>query len=231
MSEDTASLELEAAGETIGEAKWLALRELERLYPGLDRELVTFEVLSEGERGLLGVGTSPARVRAHLDAAALTAPARLEEPALVAAVRETVEEICDALGARCRVDVAERETEVQVSVSGPGSGLVIGRQGRTIDAIQYLVGAVAYRLQPEAAKRVVVDAAGYCERRRTRLEALARNAAERAHASGEPVVLEPMTSIERKLIHVALQETAGVETRSEGEEPHRFVVIAPAGGT
>jgi spoIIIJ-associated protein len=105
--------------------------------------------------------------------------------------------------------------------------MLIGRHGQTIDAIQYLVNAVMFRRHPEDRKEVVVDAAGYRARRRVSLEALAVRSAERVLSHGEPVELEPMSAVERKIVHLRLKEFDGVETTSEGMEPNRFVVIQP----
>jgi spoIIIJ-associated protein len=229
MSEVDRPLQVEAAGETVGEAKWLALRELEQMYPGLDRDLVTFEVLSEGERGLLGVGTSPARVLAGIEPSAAEAEPASGESDLAQLVREVLEKVTEALGARCRIDIKEDEDFLTVSLAGANVGLLIGRHGRTIDAVQYLTAAIAYRAQDEPRKAVLVDAGGYRERREERLRDLAQRSAARAVRSGESVALEPMASIERKLVHLHLKDVPGVETRSEGEEPNRFVVVLPAG--
>jgi spoIIIJ-associated protein len=228
MSEDP--LRVEATGETVGEAKWHALRELERLEPGLDKSAVRFEVLSEGERGLLGVGYAPARVLATAEA-----PASQPDPAaqpfgeseLGADVREVLERITAAIGVPCRVELTEDEASVNASLAGGDLGLLIGRHGQTIDAIQYLVNAVAYRSFGDDRKEVVVDAAGYRERRRATLESLAVRSAEQAKASGRPVELEPMSPVERRIVHLRLQDESGVSTRSEGDEPYRFVVVEP----
>ena len=223
---------VEATGETVGEAKWQALRELERLAPGLDKAGVRFEVLSEGERGLLGVGYAPARVIATVDAPPTTpqeaaaAPAG-DESELAADIREVLERIATGVGVHCRIDVVEDDETVTTSLTGDDLGLLIGRHGQTIDAIQYLVNALAYRAYGDGRKNVVVDAAGYRERRRETLESLATRSAEHAQASGEPVELEPMSSIERRIIHLCLQDLPGVSTRSEGEEPYRYVVVDP----
>lgn len=219
----------EASGETVGEAKWLALRELERQHPGLDRDAVEFEVLSEGERGLLGVGRSPARVLAWAPAEAVSPAAVREETELAAVVRELLEHVADAMGLQCRVEVSEDEESVTAELRGGDLGLVIGKHGQTIDAVQYLAAAAVHRRFGEEAKAVVVDAAGYRERRRERLEALARRTAAQVAAGGHPVELEPMTAVERKIVHLCLQELPGVETRSEGEEPNRRVVVVPGG--
>ena len=228
MSEE---LQVEATGETVGEAKWHALRELEQRAPGLDKSAVRFEVVSEGERGLLGVGYAPARVVASVEATAVReAPApelRGDESDLAGDLRELLERITHALGVACRVDIEEDEEAVTGSMSGDDLGLLIGRHGQTIDAIQYLANAVAYRTYGDDRKDVVVDAAGYRERRRETLEELAVRSAERVRATGERVELEPMSSIERRIVHLRLQDEPGVATHSEGEEPYRYLVVLP----
>ena len=227
MSAETGQpLQVEATGETVGEAKWAALRELERLAPGIDKTAVRFQIVSEGERGLLGVGYAPARVVAVVDEAPETEPAVPDTPR-AAQARELVERVADALGVECRVQVEENEEAVHVRCSGRELGVLIGRHGQTIDALQYLANAIAYRAFPDERKEVVVDAAGYRERRRATLEALAVRSAERALRSGEPVELEPMSAVERKVVHLRLKSFDGVETSSEGAEPNRFVVVSP----
>jgi spoIIIJ-associated protein len=227
---DDRPLQVEATGETVGEAKWHALRELEQLAPGLDKSSVRFEVISEGERGLLGVGYAPARVMASVDADALERekPAGGEEGDLAASLRELLTRITDAAGVQCRIEIAEDDEAVTASLVGGDLGLLIGRHGQTIDAIQYLTNVIAWRQHGDDRKDVVVDAAGYRERRRETLEALALRSAERVRSSGEPVELEPMSSIERRIVHLRLKEVGGVGTRSEGEEPYRYVVVEPA---
>jgi spoIIIJ-associated protein len=209
---------VEATGETVGEAKWKALRDLERAAPGLDKASVSFQVVSEGERGLLGVGSTPARVVASVDAPAALAPAapREDETAVEARVRALVERVVAAMGVE----------EVVVTCTGGDLGLLIGKHGQTIDALQHVANAALHR-GGEGAKPVTVDAAGYRERRRTTLEGIALRGAERA-AAGERVLLEPMTSVERKIVHERLKDVPGVETSSEGTEPNRYVVVLPA---
>ena len=223
------ALEVEAAGETVGEAKWSALRELERMHPGLDKTAVRFEVVSEGERGLLGVGYSPARVVASIPASSVAAPLAEEGSPLATEVRELVERIVAELGTDCRVELVETDDAIVASCVGRDLGVLIGRHGQTIDAIQYLVNAIVARNEFGQRKHVVVDAAGYRARREAALEALAVSSAERAVASGRPVELEPMSSVERRIVHARLQDFAGVETRSEGTEPTRHVVVVPSG--
>ncbi|HEY1368487.1 MAG TPA: RNA-binding cell elongation regulator Jag/EloR [Gaiellaceae bacterium] len=231
MSESSGELRIEATGETVGEAKWSALRELERRAPGLDKTAVHFEVLSEGERGLLGVGYMPARVVATVPLPPSGPAEPPPEPGgtpLAEDARQLVARIAAVIGVECRVDVRESADTIDVSCSGPDLGLLIGRRGQTIDAIQYLVNAIAFRSHPDPRKDVVVDAAGYRERRRRSLEALAVRSAELAVAREQRVELDPMTAVERKVVHLRLKEFPGVATSSEGTEPNRFVVIEPA---
>jgi spoIIIJ-associated protein len=219
---------VEATGETVGEAKWAALRELERKVPGLDKAAVHFEVVSEGERGLLGVGFAPARVVAMVETAGREErEVDPDESELAADVRGLLEQITFALGVQCIVEVQESDAGLYVGCNGPDMGVLIGRFGQTIDAVQYLVNAIVARREGERIE-VTVDAAGYRERRRAALEALALESAERAIESGARVELDPMTSVERKVVHLRLKELDGVETSSEGTEPNRFVVIYPA---
>jgi len=222
-------LQVEASGETVGEAKWSALRELEKKQPGLDKSAVRFQVVSEGERGLLGVGFSPARVIATVsaDAAPPTAQPPADESALAGEVRELVQRVVDEIGVTARIEIDEDDETITVSCVGPDLGMLIGRHGQTIDAIQYLANAVVYRAHAEDRKEVVVDAAGYRARRRASLEALAVRSAERAVSRGGALELEPMSAVERKVVHLRLKEFDGVETTSEGTEPNRFVVISP----
>jgi spoIIIJ-associated protein len=221
-------LQVEATGETVGEAKWAALRELEKLQPGIDKAAVRFQVISEGERGLLGVGYAPARVVATAEpVAAVHAAERVDESDEAAEVREVLDRIVEAVGVRARIEIAEDEETVRATFAGGELGLLIGKHGQTIDAIQYLVNAVVWRGRGEERKAVVVDAAGYRARREATLTALATRSAERAVSSAQPVDLEPMTAVERKVVHLCLKDFPGVVTRSEGTEPNRFVVIEP----
>jgi spoIIIJ-associated protein len=219
-------LQVEASGETIGEAKWSALRELERLHPGLDKGAVRFQVVSEGERGLLGVGYAPARVVATAVDEPRVAPE--DESALAASVRGLLERIIQELGVRCRLEVSEDEESIVAACSGRELGMLIGKHGQTIDAIQYLMNAILARSHGEERKNVVVDAAGYRARRQASLEALAVRSAERVLSTGHPIELDPMTAVERKVVHLRLKEFSGVETASDGTEPNRFVVISLA---
>ncbi|MEN3342483.1 MAG: spoIIIJ-associated protein [Actinomycetota bacterium] len=223
---NASDLTVEATGETVGEAKWAALRELEQRHPGLDKAAVRFEVLTEGERGLLGVGYSPARVLANVPPEAVAA-AGADESDLAADARSLAAQITSALGIEGRLDVREDDEAIVVTCAAADVALLIGRHGQTIDAVQYVVNAIAHRQYGEARKQVVVDAAGYRERRRATLESLAVRTAEQVRTSGERVELDPMTAVERKVVHLKLKELSGVQTTSEGLEPNRYVVVLP----
>jgi spoIIIJ-associated protein len=223
----TEPLSVEATGETVGEAKWLALRELERAAPGIDKAAVRFQVVSEGERGLLGVGYEPARVVATVDRDAIAEPPPIDESEAAAKTRALLVRVTASLGLPCRVVIREDDDAIVATVEGDDLGLLIGRHGQTIDSVQYLANAIVWRGAQDR-KRLVIDAAGYRARREETLEREALRAAERVVSSGEPVELEPMTAIERKVVHERLKDYPGVDTSSAGAEPHRYVVVAPA---
>lgn len=148
-----------------------------------------------------------------------------EEPA--ERVRELVEGVLDELDLGGEVEVSEDEERIEAVVEGDDDyGLLIGKRGQTIDALQLLCYQAAFRGMRER-KRVIVDAAGYRGRRRETLEARADRAAEQALDSGRSIEMDPMSAQERRVVHECLKERSGVETYSEGDEPRRFVVVAP----
>lgn len=148
-----------------------------------------------------------------------------EEPA--ERVREMVERVLDELDLDGEVEVSEGEATIEAVVQGDDDyGLLIGRRGQTIDALQLLCYQAAFRGLRER-KRVVVDAAGYRERRRETLEGRADRAAEQALSSNHVVEMDPMSAQERRVVHERLKERAGIETYSEGDEPRRCVIVAP----
>jgi spoIIIJ-associated protein len=218
---------VEATGDTVGEARWAALHELERRFPGLDRDAVEFQVVSEGARGLLGVGYEAARVVAVLPEAPPARPQvdHPEESPAAAGVRRLLDQVLASLGIQGQIRIAETGEAVEATVTGPDLGLLIGRHGQTIDALQYLANAMMHR-RGEGLE-VIVDAQGYRERRARALHETALKAAAEVRRTGQPVELEPMTSVERKIVHVRLKELGGVATASEGIEPNRHIVVHP----
>ena len=210
----------EGRGETLGEAKWAAMKELESRFPGLTQDHVRFEVTQEdGADG-------PAQVRAEVDedawrSAASTIP---DEPA--ERVRAIVGRVVNALGLHATVDIVETEDEIRATVNGDDLGLLIGKHGTTIDALQHLAFRAAFK-GDGLRKQVTVDAAGYRERREGALHRMADRAAAEALRYSRPVELEPMRATERKIVHTYLSERSDVETHSEGDEPDRRLVVSP----
>ena len=142
-------------------------------------------------------------------------------------VRVLVERVLDELDLDGEVEISEDEDTIVASVEGDDDyGLLIGRRGQTIDALQLLCYQAAF-LGMQERKRVIVDAAGYRERRRETLIARADRAAEQAESSGRPIEMDPMSAQERRVVHEHLKERAGIETYSEGDEPNRCVMVAP----
>src|SRR5215208_1012187 len=223
MADDEARAEAE--GATVGEAKRTAFKELERDYPGLTQDDVEFEVLADPEED----DAEPARVAAtaDLDAWEEGHDELPDEPA--ERVRAVVARVVLALELEGSVDIEENADEIRATVNGPELGLLIGRHGSTIDALQDVASRAAYAQIQGDRKRVVVDAAGYREKR----EATLRRQADRAVADGldfgRAVELEPMSPHERKVVHTYLAERADVETHSEGDEPDRRLVVTPVG--
>lgn len=142
-------------------------------------------------------------------------------------VRELVEGVLDELDLDGEVEIEEDDERIVVEVVGEEDyGLLIGKRGQTIDALQLLCYQAAFRGLRER-KRVVVDAAGYRARRRETLEGRADRAAEQALSNKAVVEMDPMSAQERRVVHERLKERSGIETYSEGDEPNRCVIVAP----
>ncbi len=136
-----------------------------------------------------------------------------------------MEKVTQAMGLVVGIDVAYGEENITLNLRGDDLGLLIGKHGQTLDALQYLTNLASHQEGRER-QRIVVDIEDYRKRRADTLEQLALRLADRVKRSGERVLLEPMTPHERKIIHMSLQDDSRVETYSEGQEPFRRVVIA-----
>jgi spoIIIJ-associated protein len=215
-------LTAEAEGSSLGEAKWNAVKQLEPHFPGVTADCVTFEVLDEGDEG----SGAPARVRAALDEEAYEAVAWEMPESPAERVRAVVSRVVAALGLRASVDIDESDEEIRATVNGDDLGLLIGRHGATIDALQHLAMRAAFHSSSDH-KAVVVDAAGYRERREAALKRAADRAVEDALSFGRAVELEPMSPQERRIVHVYLRDRTDVQTHSEGDEPDRRLVVTP----
>jgi spoIIIJ-associated protein len=146
-------------------------------------------------------------------------------------IRAFVERVVEGFDLEATVEVAESEEEIRASIDGDDDlGLMIGKHGATIDAIQHLASRVAFRGDGDR-KSVVVDAAGYRERREAALQRAADQAVEDAIAYGRAVELEPMGSAERRIVHTYLRDRTDVQTHSEGDEPERRLVVSPVRST
>jgi len=211
----------EGQGETLGEAKWAAMKELETRFPGLTQDCVRFEELA-GDRD--SDGTTHVRAEVDEEAWRATAGTIPEEPA--ERVRAMVARVVNALGLHATVDIDESDEEIRATVNGDDLGLLIGKHGSTIDALQHLAFRAAFRGE-EIRKQVTVDAAGYRERREGALHRMADRAAAEALQYRRPVELEPMRATERKIVHTYLSDRSDVETHSEGDEPDRRLVVSP----
>jgi spoIIIJ-associated protein len=140
--------------------------------------------------------------------------------------RVLTERVLEALGLDGEIAVREDDDAITVEVQGDDLGLLIGRHGQTIDALQHIAYRVAFR-GGEERKRLIVDASGYRERRAATLKHDAERAADDAERLGRRVELEPMNAVERRVVHEHLRERGGVETHSEGDEPERRLVVSP----
>ncbi len=223
---EPSDLRAEAEGATLGEAKWNAVKLMEPDFPGVSADSVSFEVLDDGDEAQ----GRPARVRVELDLEAWEKTAREipEEPA--ERVRAVVGRVVAALGLRASVDIEESDEEIRATVNGDELGLLIGRHGTTIDALQHIAMRAAFHGQADH-KAVVVDAAGYRERREAALRRAADRAVEDALSYGRPVELEPMGPHERRAVHLYLRDRPEVQTHSEGDEPDRRLVVTPVRGS
>ncbi len=139
---------------------------------------------------------------------------------------DILSKILDKLGEDVEIEIKEEDETITFDIKGPDLGLIIGKQGQTLDAIQAVLGAIINRMGI-AGKQIVVDAEGYRQRQRKIVEELALRAAEKAMREDEPVTLRPMSSFERKLVHIVLRDNQNIETLSDGREPYRRVTIFP----
>jgi spoIIIJ-associated protein len=216
---------------------------------GVQQDAVEYEVLDQGAHRVIGA-SKPARVRVWLKETVLVprssetedlgehsadeeggaGPSTADEEldALADAASEVISRVLEHLGMSADIDEYEGdEGEIILDVVGSDElGVLIGRHGRTLDAIQVLVTAVLHRTV-EARHPLMVDVSGYRYRQRMKIEEIAKRAAERAARTGRAVTLRPMSAFERKAVHMALRDDRRVTTASEGEEPARQVVISP----
>lgn len=201
-------ISVEKRGRSVEEAVAAALQEL-----GVQAEQAEVEVLEVPARGLFGlIGSRDALVR-------VTVKESKEDLAL-----RFLQDVARAIGLDVEISTRRDEDYVFFDVRGDELGILIGRRGQTLDALQYLTNLAVGRVSGER-QRIVVDVEGYRRRREETLQRLAERLAEKVRRSGQSMELEPMSAHERRVIHLALQNSPYVTTYSEGEEPFRKVVI------
>ena len=197
-------------GKTVEEAVTEALKEFRVL-----REEVEIEVLAEPKGGIFGLlGNRDAAVKVT----------KIEKPSKNVVAIEFLEEICEQMGVVVTIEVDEKGEYTYLSMRGEHLGVLIGRRGETLDALQYLLNLAVNKKTGEK-PHIILDVEGYRDKRRQTLERLAQNLAKKARRTQRSIVLEPMNPQERRIIHTSLQNNPYVYTASEGEEPYRKVVI------
>ncbi|WP_366923441.1 protein jag [Metallumcola ferriviriculae] len=199
---------IEVSAKTVDDAVSQALHELQ-----VDKDRVQIEVLEEAQKGLFGLlGVKMARVKVTIS----------DTPAKMA--REFLEKVFKNINVTVVIEETITEDYVYFSFAGKDLGILIGRRGETLDALQYLTNLVVNR-KIEERVRFILDVEGYRKRREQTLQNLALKLSDKVKNTGKKVILEPMNPHERRIIHTALQQDNTVHTFSEGEEPYRKVVI------
>jgi spoIIIJ-associated protein len=212
---------VEKVGKTVEEAIEAALTEWD-----VSRDQIEYTVLEEPSKGLFGLlGGKPAKVLVTLKEAPEPEKRSLPKSDPVVAAKEFLEKVFAAMKLEVRIEKMSGLDNVTLNLRGDDLGILIGKHGQTLDALQYLTNLAAHR-DSEERLRIVIDVEDYRKRRAETLERLARRLADKVKSRGEKVVLEPMSPHERKIIHMTLQDDYRVTTFSEGEEPFRKVVIA-----
>ena len=201
---------VEKTGKTVEDALVAAMEELD-----VTEDRITYEVLEEPTKGFWGIiGVKPARIK-------VTVRDLLPLEKAEAFLREIFRQMKLTL----TVEHSEHEDGLVFNLIGSDLGILIGKHGQTLDALQYLTNLAANKGLAEDKVRIIIDVENYRSRREETLRRLALRLADRVRHSGEKIILEPMNRHERKVIHTALQDNRRVVTYSDGEEPYRKVVI------
>lgn len=200
---------IEKTGKTVDEAVELAFKEL-----NITKDQAEVSILDPGSKGIFGFGAKPAKVSVKVKF----------DPENIA--KTFIRELAAAMGLEISIKSSLKDNHLYVELKGAEIGVLIGKRGQTLDALQHLVSLVVNKgLGPYI--NVNMDSENYRKRRKETLESLAVNLAKKAKSTKREVVLEPMTSYERRIIHSTLQNDRNVSTYSQGVEPFRNVVISP----
>lgn len=203
---------MEFSGKNVDEALANALEELK-----VTEDQITYEVIEEGSKGLLGlIGTKPAMIKVEL--------VKIERD-IQSEAKNFLAEIFQKMDIVAEIQTDLEDHVLNVQITGPKMGLVIGYRGETLDSLQYLTSLVINRKREGEYTRVLLDTEGYRQKRIETLQRLGEKTAYKVKKYGRTMKLEPMNPYERRIIHSKLQEIDGVNTRSVGDEPFRRVVI------
>jgi spoIIIJ-associated protein len=217
--------EIERSAASVEEALLGALTEL-----GISEQEAVIEVVQEAKSGFLGRNPQPAVVRVRR-ADSANAPDLDDEAVMEQAdtVADFLEGLLELMGLEADIEIGTEDGITYVDVLGvhssDGMAVLIGRHGHTLDSLQELVRSVVRQRLGERCS-VIVDVEDYRKRRRDQLNRLADSTARKVLRSGQPVALEAMSALERKIVHDAVAAVDGVSTMSEGVEPNRYVVIS-----
>lgn len=224
---------VEKIAKTVDDAVTEALLELM-----VTREDVEIEILEKGSKGFLGIGVKDARVKVTLkeqkEEKSVFEEFGIEKPNL--SIKDEVDpivvgkaflaELLDKMDIQAEIETSTTKDRINMVISGDKMGLLIGKRGETLDALQYLVNLVVNK-NTEKYTRVIIDTENYRQRREETLKKLAFRLAKKASQTKQRIVLEPMNPYDRRIIHSTLQNSKTVKTYSEGKEPYRKIVITP----
>lgn len=200
----------EFSAKTADEALTNALIQMETT-----SDQIEYEVVEEEKSGILGLFSKPAVIRVR----------KKEE--ITDTVRNFLSRTFEAMKLTVEIELAydKAEKQIDIELKGNEMGMLIGKRGQTLDSLQYLTNLVANKNDKEDYVKIKIDTENYRQRRKETIENLARNVASKVKKTGRPAFLEPMNPYERRIIHAELQGDKYVDTHSEGEEPHRKVVV------
>lgn len=230
---------VETEGDTIDQAIEQALKTL-----GVDRNKITVDILSEGKKGILGFGAQKARIRATLRAASVglkgpeakffaVEPSMADQDTLAIGekAKAILSEILALMGAKASIQnrTGENGDEIVLEIRAENSGLLIGRKGQTLEALQYLVTRIAGERQGGEGPHIIVDIENYRERRRKTLEDMALRLGEKAKRQRKTVTVDALSAADRRIIHAALQDDPWLTTKSLGQGSYRRLLIIPEG--
>ncbi|MGJ6234929.1 RNA-binding cell elongation regulator Jag/EloR [Listeria monocytogenes] len=201
--------DITAQGSNVEEAIQNALATLETT-----RDKVEVEVLDEGKKGIFGIGSRLAMVKV------------IEKEDGIQVAIDYLLDVATKMGAVITIDVEEVGKDVKLQIKGDSLGMLIGKHGQTLNALQYLTQLIANKTTSQY-KNIIVNVGDYRERRHETLVILANKMADKALKTKRAVHLEPMPSFERKIIHAILSENEQIETHSEGRDPYRYIMIKP----